>query len=52
MEEGDVVKVTIVHDTDVDHPMHLHGHFFYILSRNGEQVTFPHCQRNIKRQTE
>ncbi|MDQ0255612.1 FtsP/CotA-like multicopper oxidase with cupredoxin domain [Evansella vedderi] len=39
VEEGDVVKVNIVNDTDVDHPMHLHGHFFYVISRNGEHVT-------------
>jgi FtsP/CotA-like multicopper oxidase with cupredoxin domain len=26
-----------VNDTDIDHPMHLHGHFFYVVSRNGEK---------------
>lgn len=39
VEEGDVVKVKIVNDTDVDHPMHLHGHFFTVISRNGEPVS-------------
>ena len=38
VEEGDVVKFTITNETDVDHPMHLHGEFFYVLSRNGEPI--------------
>lgn len=38
VDEGDVVKVTISNETDVDHPMHLHGQFFYVISRNGESV--------------
>jgi FtsP/CotA-like multicopper oxidase with cupredoxin domain len=36
--EGDVVKVTIVNETNSEHPMHLHGQFFYVLSRNGEPM--------------
>ncbi|MDQ0339058.1 FtsP/CotA-like multicopper oxidase with cupredoxin domain [Caldalkalibacillus uzonensis] len=39
VQQGDVVKMTIVNKTDVDHPMHLHGHFFYVTSRNGELVS-------------
>ena len=39
IEEGDVVKFTITNETDVDHPMHLHGEFFYVLSRNGTPIT-------------
>jgi FtsP/CotA-like multicopper oxidase with cupredoxin domain len=38
VEEGDVVKVTIENKTNVDHPMHLHGQFFYVLTKNGEPV--------------
>ncbi|ADU31311.1 multicopper oxidase type 2 [Evansella cellulosilytica DSM 2522] len=34
-----MVKVTIVNNTDVDHPMHLHGHFFYVVARNGEAIS-------------
>ncbi|EGL84019.1 multicopper oxidase type 3 [Caldalkalibacillus thermarum TA2.A1] len=39
VQQGDVVKLTIVNETDVDHPMHLHGHFFYVTSRNGEPLS-------------
>jgi FtsP/CotA-like multicopper oxidase with cupredoxin domain len=39
VEEGDIVKVTITNETDVDHPIHLHGHFFTVISRNGEPVS-------------
>lgn len=38
IEEGDVVKFTITNETDVDHPMHMHGEFFYVLSRNGQPI--------------
>lgn len=38
VEVGDIVKFTITIDTEVDHPMHLHGEFFYVLSRNGDPV--------------
>ena len=36
VEEGDLVEMTIVNDTDVTHPMHLHGHHALVLSRDGE----------------
>jgi FtsP/CotA-like multicopper oxidase with cupredoxin domain len=38
VEEGDVVKFTIVNDTDVDHPMHLHGEFFNVISKDGNPI--------------
>ena len=38
VEEGDVVKFTIRNDTKVDHPMHLHGEFFYVISKDGEPI--------------
>lgn len=34
-EEGDVVKMTITNNSGLDHPMHSHGHFFYVTSKNG-----------------
>jgi FtsP/CotA-like multicopper oxidase with cupredoxin domain len=37
--EGDVVVVTIVNDSGVVHPMHLHGHHAVFLSRNGKPAT-------------
>jgi FtsP/CotA-like multicopper oxidase with cupredoxin domain len=35
VEEGDLVEMTIVNDTNVVHPMHLHGHHVLVLSRDG-----------------
>lgn len=36
--EGDVVKVSIKNDTKVDHPMHLHGQFFQVISKDGKPI--------------
>lgn len=39
VEEGDLVKVTLTNNSMMDdHPMHLHGHFFQVLSKNGKPV--------------
>lgn len=39
VNEGDTVKVNLVNNSkDDDHPMHLHGHFFQVLSKNGKPV--------------
>ncbi len=39
VKEEDLVKVTLVNNSkNADHPMHLHGHFFQVLSKNGEPV--------------
>ncbi|MED1725004.1 multicopper oxidase family protein [Paenibacillus pasadenensis] len=36
VKKGDTVKVRLVNNSKTDdHPMHLHGHFFQILSKNG-----------------
>jgi len=35
VEDGDLVQVTITNETNVVHPMHLHGHHALVLSRNG-----------------
>ena len=39
VEEGDVVEITITNDTNVVHPMHLHGHHVLVLSRDGVPST-------------
>ncbi|MGE7271975.1 multicopper oxidase family protein [Brevibacillus panacihumi] len=40
VKEGDLVKVKIVNNSPEDiHPMHLHGHFFQVLSKNGTPVS-------------
>ena len=33
---GQLAQVTVVNRSFVSHPMHLHGHFFSVLARNGE----------------
>ncbi|MGH2561928.1 MAG: multicopper oxidase domain-containing protein [Thermomicrobiales bacterium] len=39
VREGDLVKVTIINHSYMDHPMHLHGHHLLVLSRNGDATT-------------
>jgi FtsP/CotA-like multicopper oxidase with cupredoxin domain len=39
VREGDLVKVTFVNRSLMEHPMHLHGHHVLVLSRNGQPVT-------------
>ncbi|MBE3590350.1 MAG: multicopper oxidase family protein [Firmicutes bacterium] len=39
VRKGDRVKIRLENVSDVDHPMHLHGHFFQVLSKNGRPVT-------------
>jgi len=34
--EGQTVQLHIVNDTDEYHPMHIHGHVFTVLARNGQ----------------
>lgn len=37
--KGDKVMVTFVNQSPTDdHPMHLHGHFFQVLSRDGQPL--------------
>lgn len=40
VKEGDLVKVTLTNKSkSEDHPMHLHGHFFQVLSKNGKPLS-------------
>ena len=39
VEEGDLVEITIINETNVVHPMHLHGHHVLVLSRDGVPAT-------------
>jgi FtsP/CotA-like multicopper oxidase with cupredoxin domain len=36
VKKGQKVKVTMTNEGSSDHPMHLHGHFFQVLSKNGQ----------------
>ncbi|MFB9759014.1 multicopper oxidase family protein [Ectobacillus funiculus] len=39
VKKGDLVKVKLKNNSATDdHPMHLHGHFFQVLSKNGKPV--------------
>lgn len=42
INEGDVVRFTFVNDTMMHHPMHLHGHFFRVLNKFGDQSPMKH----------
>lgn len=39
VNKGQKVKVTMRNIDKEDHPMHLHGHFFQVLSRNGKLIS-------------
>ncbi|MCC2249344.1 multicopper oxidase family protein [Virgibacillus sp. AGTR] len=41
VNKGDKVKVTLTNNSmdKATHPMHLHGHFFQVLSKNGEPLS-------------
>jgi FtsP/CotA-like multicopper oxidase with cupredoxin domain len=39
VKKGDRIKITLINDGDSDHPMHLHGHTFQVLSHNGVPLT-------------
>jgi FtsP/CotA-like multicopper oxidase with cupredoxin domain len=39
VKTGDTVRLTFVNEGKVDHPMHVHGHFFQVLEKNGVQVS-------------
>lgn len=39
VKKGDLVKVKLVNRSKMDdHPMHLHGHFFHVLSKDGKPI--------------
>lgn len=39
VKAGELVKLTYMNKSAVDHPMHLHGHFFQVLSIDGTPVS-------------
>jgi hypothetical protein len=40
--EGEVTRITLNNLTMMHHPMHLHGHFFRVLNKNGEYSPLKH----------
>jgi FtsP/CotA-like multicopper oxidase with cupredoxin domain len=39
VKEGDLVKIRFQNQGDNSHPMHLHGHVFKVLTKNGKALT-------------
>ena len=39
LKTGNMVKFTYYNNSKVNHPMHLHGHFFQVLSKDGKPLT-------------
>ncbi len=39
VKEGQLVKIHFDNQSDLYHPMHLHGHIFVVLARNGHALT-------------
>ncbi|GAA0525828.1 multicopper oxidase family protein [Paractinoplanes ferrugineus] len=37
--EGDLVRLKFINRGEEDHPMHIHGHHFLVLSHNGKDVS-------------
>lgn len=42
IEKGQVVRITLNNLTMMHHPMHLHGHFFRVLNKNGKRSPLKH----------
>jgi len=39
VREGQYVRLRFVNDTDEYHPIHLHGHVYSVISKNGKSIT-------------
>tara|TARA_R110000737_G_scaffold330371_2_gene345988 strand:- start:10793 stop:13114 length:2322 start_codon:yes stop_codon:yes gene_type:complete len=42
IKKGEVVRITMRNLTMMNHPMHLHGHFFRVVNKNGEYSPLKH----------
>ena len=42
IRQGEVVRITLNNLTMMHHPMHLHGHFFRVINKNGEYSPLKH----------
>jgi CopA family copper-resistance protein len=42
IKEGEVTRMTLNNLTMMHHPMHLHGHFFRVINKNGEYSPLKH----------
>lgn len=41
VQKGEVIRVRLVNQSMLDHPMHLHGHHFQIVKKNGQKLDQP-----------
>ncbi|WP_087569863.1 multicopper oxidase family protein [Paenibacillus sp. MY03] len=39
VKEGEWIKITLKHEFGAEHPMHMHGHLFKVLTKNGKPLT-------------
>ncbi|WP_199615159.1 multicopper oxidase family protein [Paenibacillus alkalitolerans] len=39
VKEGEWIKLRLIYNSGGDHPVHLHGHFFKVLTKNGKPLT-------------
>jgi CopA family copper-resistance protein len=42
IKQGEVTSITLNNLTMMDHPMHLHGHFFRVINKNGDYSPLKH----------
>jgi len=42
VEHGEVLRMTLINDTMMHHPLHLHGHFFRVLNGQGKNAPLKH----------
>lgn len=42
IRKGEVVRITMRNLTMMNHPMHLHGHFFRVINKNGDYSPLKH----------
>lgn len=40
--KGEVLRIELINDTMMHHPLHLHGHFFRVLNGQGEHAPLKH----------
>ncbi|MCA8952572.1 MAG: multicopper oxidase domain-containing protein [Planctomycetes bacterium] len=42
VRKGEVLRIELINDTMMHHPLHLHGHFFRVLNGQGERSPLKH----------
>lgn len=47
LKKGGHVLLHLVNETDFDHPMHLHGHFFRVVAINGRKQSRPEWRDTV-----